>query len=284
MDDLGFTVGVTLGTALPFLLLSCILLPNLGAMLFAVWVGLSAAFIYSLTGSEFAALFIGALGLAAVQIRRHDDRRRIDKAKALISKHARELAIHRIQLMQPGAYGVIDKAGWDREVARFAASVLQPEIGRVDRLGPIWATIHTEIEAAAASIQPASNFHPAMAPLEYEAMCADLLRHHGWDARTTSGSGDQGVDVLATQGPHRVVLQCKLYGKPVGNAAVQEAIAGQRFEQATHAAVVSNATYTRAARQLAGVAGVMLLHHDELPDLLSLVEGGAQSLQPARIA
>ena len=63
------------------------------------------------------------------------------------------------------------------------------------------------------------------------------------------------------------MLQCKLYSRPVGNNAVQQAIAGQRFELATHAVVVSNAAFTRSARELAAAAGVLLLHHDELPSL-----------------
>ena len=66
-----------------------------------------------------------------------------------------------------------------------------------------------------------------------------------------------------------VVLQCKLYSKPVGNAAVQEA--GMAFHKASHAAVVSNAAFTRQARELASASGVVLLHHEQLTDLDQLV-------------
>ena len=61
---------------------------------------------------------------------------------------------------------------------------------------------------------------------------------------------------------------------------MQEAIAGQRFEQATHAAVVSNAGYTRAAQELAGAAGVLLLHHEELAGLAARLNGS--SAEPLR--
>jgi HJR/Mrr/RecB family endonuclease len=36
---------------------------------------------------------------------------------------------------------------------------------------------------------------------------AQELNDFGWEARTTKASGDQGVDVIATKGGKRVVLQ-----------------------------------------------------------------------------
>jgi restriction system protein len=80
----------------------------------------------------------------------------------------------------------------------------------------------------------------------------------------TQASGDQGVDVVANLAGLKVVLQCKKYSQPVGNAAVQEVIAGKAFEQAHAAAVVTNATFTPSAKQLATTTGVHLLHYSEL--------------------
>jgi HJR/Mrr/RecB family endonuclease len=93
---------------------------------------------------------------------------------------------------------------------------------------------------------------------------AQELNDFGWEARTTKASGDQGVDVIATKGGKRVVLQCKLYTSAVGNAAVQEIFAAKQHERADYAAVVTSVTYTKSARQLASTTGVLLLHHDEL--------------------
>ena len=103
-----------------------------------------------------------------------------------------------------------------------------------------------------------------LTPLGYERHCAAILTSQGWRTTLTAGSGDQGVDVLAKRHGRSVVIQCKLYSRPVGNAAVQEAIAGQRFMGATHAAVVSNQSYTRAAQELAHRTGVRLLSADDL--------------------
>ncbi len=103
-----------------------------------------------------------------------------------------------------------------------------------------------------------------MTPLGFERHCAAILKQQGWRAGLTAGSGDQGVDVLARKGHVSVVIQCKLYSKPVGNAAVQEAYAGKGFMGATHAAVVSNQPYTRSAVELAGRNRVLLLSADDL--------------------
>lgn len=115
----------------------------------------------------------------------------------------------------------------------------------------------------------------ALDPVQFEHHCADLLNSSGWNARVTQASGDQGIDVIAMYGNVKAVLQCKKYSQPVGNAAVQEIIAGKAFEQAHVAAVVSNATYTPSAKQLASTTGIHLLHLSELPQFaerLGLVE------------
>jgi HJR/Mrr/RecB family endonuclease len=108
-----------------------------------------------------------------------------------------------------------------------------------------------------------------LTPLEYEEYCAVLLRGAGWRANTTPRQ-DQGADVLAVLRRTKAVIQCKMYASPVGNRAVQEAIAGRAFYKTHLAVVVSTAPYTRSARQLAARTEVLLLHHDQLPNLEKL--------------
>lgn len=108
------------------------------------------------------------------------------------------------------------------------------------------------------------RWHEGMSPIEFEQCCADYLRLRGWESTTTKGSGDQGVDVVARKNDIVLVVQCKKHSKPIGNKAVQEIIAAKAYMQATFAAVVSNQTYTPAARLLAEKTGVFLLHFTEL--------------------
>jgi restriction system protein len=108
------------------------------------------------------------------------------------------------------------------------------------------------------------RFDPSMTPLEYELHCAKAFSLAGWSTTMTPKTGDQGADIVLKYHDLAGVVQCKLYGQPVGNSAVQEVIAAREYYQASIAIVVSNAAYTTAARQLAAIANVVLLHHDEI--------------------
>jgi restriction system protein len=107
-------------------------------------------------------------------------------------------------------------------------------------------------------------FDRRMDPLDYERFCALQLERAGWTTRLTVATGDQGADVIAQREGKTLVVQCKLYSQPVGNDAVQQVHAARTFQSAEFAIVVSNQPYTKSARQLAGVNGVYLLHHEEL--------------------
>ena len=110
-----------------------------------------------------------------------------------------------------------------------------------------------------------------MSPYDYEEYCADILNKNGWTATATKKSGDQGADVYAEKDGISVVIQCKLTNTPVGNKAVQEIISGQKYMAADYAVVVSPATYTPGARDLAKTAHVLLLDHDDLKDLAHII-------------
>lgn len=63
----------------------------------------------------------------------------------------------------------------------------------------------------------------------FEVWVAEKLIGLDWDAHVTSGSGDQGVDVIAEKDGIRVGVQCKQYAGTVGNSAVQQIISGKGF-------------------------------------------------------
>lgn len=88
--------------------------------------------------------------------------------------------------------------------------------------------------------------------LQFEHRCAELLRYRGFHKVTvTKGSGDQGIDILAQKNGLKYGIQCKYYSHPVGNQAIQEAYAGADFYDCDAAMVMTNNTFTRAARELA---------------------------------
>jgi len=194
-------------------------------------------------------------------------------AIAASDQHVEALVRRRAQLLGRDAYGAMLFDRWHKELNHFIDGQLTPNLSRRQRQALKERRAETiklidERVAEAASERPALRALPDNAtPTEFEAFCAEQLRQMGWEAHVTKASRDQGVDVIATKKGVRVILQCKLYGKPVGNKAVQEAAAGRSHEGARYAAVVSNRGFTSAAEELARTNGVLLLHHSQLCDL-----------------
>lgn len=197
-----------------------------------------------------------------------------------ISAHERALKIRYEQTIFRDAYGSIVKDGWEKEKKYFIDTKLHKFLCEIelerDRLISIEqcckyidlvATSGAKGDLQQKVDSSPFQFSDNMDPSDYERYCAEVLKKAGWDARVTRASNDQGCDVVATKNGRKLVVQCKLYSSPVGNSAVQEISASRLHEQADFAVVVSNAAFTKPARQLANTNNVMLLHHDQLPSL-----------------
>jgi restriction system protein len=169
------------------------------------------------------------------------------------------------RLTQVDEYETLELRPFLEEARRFAEKRL-PDIDREEVVRLILPLV-TQWAAEGDPMPGGEQFDPSLSPIEYERFCADKFTAAGWKARLTKASGDQGADIMCEANGRRLVVQCKLYSTPVGNAAVQEVIAAREFEFADAAIVVSNAAYTPAARKLAAVAGVHLLHHDDIRDI-----------------
>ena len=187
----------------------------------------------------------------------------------LIEQHIDTLARKKRQLYIADGYGVVDKEPWLNEINRFYNRVLKPQV--LNQYGAdcpdyvIVLVIEELLEKhSTKNTSLKTEFSDAMNPYEYERYCADILCNIGWNAQATKASGDQGCDVIAEKNGTKIVLQCKLYTQPVGNKAVQEVFAAKHHEQANYAAVVTNQSYTRSARQISATTGIELLHHEQL--------------------
>lgn len=104
---------------------------------------------------------------------------------------------------------------------------------------------------------------------EFEYFCADLLRKDGFsEVSVTRGSGDQGVDILATKGGIKYAIQCKNYASALGNKPVQEVSAGKIFYNCHVGVVLTNSTFTAGAVSLAKATGVLLWDRSVLSELM----------------
>jgi restriction system protein len=203
-------------------------------------------------------------------------------AETIVKSHAAELTIRRKQLTVTLNYGLVDVSKWEQDRDLFIEKIIDRQTGEIltsgERLFAVWQMIDAATAQFADSRVP---FSPNMDPIDFEQMVADALTDLGWQTRLTKGSGDQGIDVVAEMRGKRVVIQCKRYASSIGNTAVQEAYAGKSFEKADYAAVVSNAKFTRGARQLAASTNVILLHHDELTQLEPKIFSDGETVERA---
>ena len=102
--------------------------------------------------------------------------------------------------------------------------------------------------------------------IEFENEVCLRLKEAGYESILTKTSYDQGVDVIIIKDNIKIAIQCKLYTKPVGNKAVQEIIAGKDFYNADYGVVVSNASFTNSAIELANKCGIKLINFDSLEE------------------
>lgn len=130
-----------------------------------------------------------------------------------------------------------------------------------------------QLEQAATDTDFSASDYPDNG-LDFEHWTAEALQRYGWKARVTQGSGDQGVDVIAEKDGVTLGIQCKRYTGSVGNKAIQEAYSGMKHFGLDKAAVLTNAKFTKSAKELAASTGVLLLSPEDIPTLSEWPELG----------
>jgi restriction system protein len=197
----------------------------------------------------------------------------IRKLDSLIRRHSEDLLRKRRQLIVDKGYGIEDRSSWDAEIDFFFNEVAKRELGK--GAGQIDLDIRSHTDRQLDTIMQSKVLPPIdelKTGIDFEHQCAKVLEMAGWKVSTTKASGDQGADIVAKKGRVSAVLQCKLYSKPVGNSAVQEAYAAKSHYGTKFAGVVTNSSYTKSAIALAASTEVALLHFEDLPNLHGILK------------
>jgi restriction system protein len=236
----------------------------------------------------FAAALAGFLALRRRQGRSEKHAPALEIALDEIRAQASALRSAKSDSMRPDRYGTMHPDGWEREKALFVQSRLLVRLGEAgyqDMLPSLMLPIDTEIERQAnASVEP-SLFTPdaantdhtycAAASPEIDAdlstlatRCTSLLENAGWKMEAGSTGTGKTIDILAERDGHKMLLQCKGGGAPVGVEAVQQVFAQKDRRRIDVAAIVTHAPFTRAAQQMASANGVHALHDDGLMQLI----------------
>lgn len=130
------------------------------------------------------------------------------------------------------------------------------ELLRIRKTLPaIFAKYHAEQKSKRKTIEELAS----LSGVDFETAVGRVLLEHGWHVSATAATGDQGADIIASKGERRVIIQAKRYSGPVGNKAVQEVVGAILFYGGTEGCVVTNSTFTPAARALAQKNNIRLI-------------------------
>lgn len=222
-------------------------------------------------GTALLAWFFGKITPQWLSSLFHSDHRKIpnrvqDHIIELAAEHYSALSRNVSKSLKINDYGAVVSDDRARAILDFLDSIgVRPSAEQESLYVEFVLRVLAEMELEFSKI----GFDPESAPQkghDFEHWVVRELVRFGWQARATSGSGDQGVDVIAEKYGIRVGIQCKRYASPVGNKSVQEALSGKKFHGLDVAAVLTTSKYTRAARQLAKSADVVLMTHYDLPE------------------
>ena len=218
-------------------------------------------------------LVLGALGyvMLVIFLERLSFRAALGKISSVVAKHEKTLVRRRFQTLRCDQHGNVLLDHWTAEMDSFVAAVLKPHLTEAQwraierRRDSVVAAIEEQV--ARSSSREVEALEGVAYPAEYERYCAAEMRKAGWTASVTKAVGGQAIDVVAKKDHVRLLLKCKWYTRPVGSNVVQDIDAARGHEVGEIAAVVSNAGYTDAARQLAAANRVLLLHHADLQEI-----------------
>lgn len=103
-----------------------------------------------------------------------------------------------------------------------------------------------------------------LTPIELELLVGQIYKDLGYKVHVSEGKKDHGIDVEARKDEKLIVVQCKRWGKPVGEAAVRD-LCGVRYHvNATGAALVSLSGFTQPATEYARQNKINLIGKERL--------------------
>lgn len=107
---------------------------------------------------------------------------------------------------------------------------------------------------------------------EFEEYLKNLFELLGYTVLKTSLSGDQGADLIISQGDEKTVVQAKKYNGSVSNKAVQEIATARNHYKASKAIVVTNSSFTKSAIELALSNNVELWDGQKLKNIINSIK------------
>jgi restriction system protein len=104
----------------------------------------------------------------------------------------------------------------------------------------------------------------SMAGVEFEKYLKKLLTYRGYSVMRTPGSGDFGVDLVASRNGDTIAIQVKRSESQISRRAISDAVGGMKHYSCNKAMVITNNHFTKGADTLARSNGCILIDRIEL--------------------
>jgi hypothetical protein len=110
-----------------------------------------------------------------------------------------------------------------------------------------------------------------MSPYEFEEAVADVWSAKGYNTTVKSQTNDKAVDVVATSGTHKILIQAKRYatGNKIGGPDVRKyATLYQQDPDADEVVIVTTSSFTSQAKEIAAEQGVRIINGSQFSKLV----------------
>ncbi|WP_170477495.1 restriction endonuclease [Ruegeria arenilitoris] len=225
--------------------------------------------LYVLAGIAYGVVVIIISGQEQAILGRHQTKARAqmkDELPALIDRHAATLERNLRTAIVKNDYGKVLSDDQEKKIVEFLDSVpLSFDWEQIETEAIEFTRRHLRDKRIRQKSQGVDFEDLPTDGIDFEFWVADVFRKFGWEANVTQSGGDQGLDIIVKRNGVSAGIQTKLYNSPVGNKAVQEAHAGANFYGLKRAAVLTNAGFTKSAKELAESTGVILMSHYDIP-------------------
>jgi len=105
-----------------------------------------------------------------------------------------------------------------------------------------------------------------MNPRQFEELVCEYFRKQGYEAKTTSYSGDYGIDVFATKGKEKIAVQVKMYGdstRKINRQMVMELYGAKDYFDCTKAIIATDGAFLPDAISVAEKLKIEILYFNE---------------------
>lgn len=121
-----------------------------------------------------------------------------------------------------------------------------------------------------------------MTGVEFERYLKRLLTSRGYKVSAIGGSGDLGVDLIASRETERVAIQAKRYSGAVSRRAISDAVAAMQHYRCNRAMVITSSHFTPGALTLARSTNCTLIDRDTLAQWIVELQTAEESTHKGR--